>query len=138
MNYLLDTCVLSELVAKKPSNNVLTWLDRINEQQLFLTAITIGEIQKGIEKLPESRRKREFSDWLNDDLLTRFEGRIISLDIGVMLTWGRLVGQLEAKGQKMPAIDSLIAASALHHHFVLVTRNEADFVNSNVNIYNPW
>lgn len=138
MNYLLDTCVLSELVAKKPNARVLTWLEGVDEQQLFLTAVTIGEIQKGIAKLPESKRKQELEDWLSHALLGRFENRIISLDIPVMLTWGQLVGHLEAQGEKMPAIDSLIAATARHHQLILVTRNEADFMNSGIDLYNPW
>lgn len=138
MNYLLDTCVLSELVAKKPNKRVLTWLEEVDDQRLFWAAITIGEVQKGVAKLAESKHKQELMNWLHDALLRRFENRIIPLDVSLMLTWGHLMGRLEAQGKKMPAIDSLIAATAHHHQLVLVTRNEADFMNSGIDLYNPW
>src|SRR5581483_8897683 len=127
MNYLLDTNVISELVAKHPNPRVLNWIDTLDPNHIFLSVITIGELRKGIEKLPASVRKDTLSDWLTTDLVLRFSGRILPLDIDVMLTWGQLTGQLERIGRALPAIDSLIAALALHHGYTLVTRNEADF-----------
>lgn len=138
MNYLLDTCVISELVAKHPNPRVVEWVDSVEEARLYLSVITIGEIRKGIEKLPDSRRRRVLEEWLSDQLLVRFAGRIVPIDTGVMLRWGQLTGALEAAGKAMPAIDSLIAAIALHGHFSLVTRNEEDFQHTGVPIVNPW
>lgn len=138
MNYLLDTCVISELVAKHPNEEVIGWVDSLDAEQVYLSVITIGEIRKGIEKLPNSKRKTTLEAWLNTDLLTRFSGRIIGFDIPVMLTWGQLMGKLEQAGKKMAAIDSLIAATALHSGFTLVTRNEEDFKNAGIPIVNPW
>ena len=79
MRYLLDTCVISELVARQPDPDVVRWVDGIDEDRLYLSAITIGEIKKGIEKLPESRRKRELAEWLEDDLLIRFRDKVFPL-----------------------------------------------------------
>ena len=138
MNYLLDTCAISELVAKRPNQKIANWIDSIEEARLHLSVITIGEIRKGIEKLPDSPRRKALEEWLNEQLLVRFAGRIIPIDTGVMLTWGQLTGALETAGKTMSAIDSLIAASALHGSFSLVTRNEGDFKDAGVAVVNPW
>ena len=138
MNYLLDTCVVSELVAKRPEHKVMAWIDGIAEARLYLSVITIGELNKGIEKLSDSPRRVILTDWLNDQLLVRFVGRIVAIDIGVMLKWGQLTGLLERAGKTMSAMDSLIAATALHENFNLVTRNEIDFQYAGVSLTNPW
>lgn len=138
MNYLLDTCVISELVKKQPNPKVVNWIDGMAESSLFLSVITIGEIQKGVEKLPPSKRKTSLRRWLNEQLPVRFANRIVSIDTEVMLAWGQLVARLDQQGNPMPAIDSLITATALHGNFTLVTRNEEDFKHSGVPIFNPW
>ena len=113
MNYLLDTCVISELVAKRPDPNVLRWIDSIDEQSLYLNVITIGEIRKGIERLADEPKKLSLHDWLQSQLLVRFAGRVQGIDTEVMLIWGTLVSALEKAGTPMPALDSLIAAIAV-------------------------
>ncbi|MBK7918746.1 MAG: type II toxin-antitoxin system VapC family toxin [Chloroflexi bacterium] len=138
MRYLLDTCVISELVSKKPETAVIDWIDGIDDEYFYLSVITIGEIKKGIEKLPDSERKELLASWLEEDLLSRFQGRILSFETAVMLTWGSLTAKLEQEGKKLPAIDSLIAAIALTNNLTLVTRNIADFQNTGVSLLNPW
>jgi tRNA(fMet)-specific endonuclease VapC len=110
----------------------------VETTRLFLSALTIGEIKRGIVRLPASKRRSTLESWLEQDLSLRFHGRILPLDMPVMLTWGQLVGELEGKGRPLPAIDSLIAATALHYQLRLVTRNEKDFANTGVNVLNPW
>jgi predicted nucleic acid-binding protein len=112
------------------------WIDELDPDRVYLSVITIGELHKGIEKLPDSRRKEMLRDWLHDDLLVRFGGRILAIDIEVMLIWGTLMAQRE--GKRLPAMDALIAALALHHQCCLVTRNEDDFKETGVTILNPW
>lgn len=138
MSYLLDTCVISELIARVPQPQVLSWIDSQQEEQLYLSVITIGEIRKGIALLPESRRQAQLQTWLSDSLLLRFRDRILPIDTGVMLRWGEMVGGLQKQGKNVAAIDSLLAASALHAGLALVTRNESDFAACGVNIINPW
>jgi len=135
---LLDTCVISELVTKKPNPGVVDFVDGLDADEVFLSVITIGEIIKGIEKLPDSSRKAELRDWLQDDLLARFQGKIIPLGTDILVEWGVLAAQLEAQGKPMPAIDSLIAATALAEKMSLVTRNVGDFEATGVNLINPW
>jgi predicted nucleic acid-binding protein len=138
VKHLLDTNVISELVARQPNPQVVQWIDSLDPSSVYLSVITIGELRKGIEKLPDSNRKVTLRDWLNDDLLHRFSGRILVLDIEVMLTWGELVGRLESQGKPLAAMDSLIAALALHHHCSLVTRNEDHFKEAGIAVINPW
>lgn len=88
MRYLLDTCVVSELVARDPNQQVVDWIDGVDPEAVSLSVITIGEIRKGIEKLADSKRKSMLQQWLEDELLVRFSGRILPIDSGVMLTWG--------------------------------------------------
>lgn len=138
MRFLLDTNVVSELISRRPDERVVSWVDGLDPGSTYLSVITIGEISKGIEKLPDSRRKDTIRDWLSGDLLLRFEGRILTIDVAVMLAWGALAAESESRGRTMPAMDSLISALALHHDLVLATRNEDDFSHAGVRILNPW
>jgi len=141
MKALLDTCVISELVTKQPNPKVVEFVDSLDPEDVYLSAITIGEIVKGIETLPASRRRVAMRAWLKDDLLVRFDGQIVSLDKDVLMEWGVLTARLEsaeASFKPMPAIDSLIAASVRVHQMTLVTRNVIDFESADVEIINPW
>jgi len=138
MKYLLDTCVISELVSKHPNPKVVDFVDALDSDDVYLSVITIGEITKGVEKLPKSKRKQELYSWLKEDLLVRFDGRIIPLDTNVLMEWGILIARLESTGITLPAIDSLIAATALTHKLTLVSRNVDDFGGTGVEIVNPW
>ena len=138
MKALFDTCVISELVSKQPSSKVVEFVDSLDPEDVYLSVITIGEIVKGIEKLSKSRRKQDLQAWLRDDLLVRFEGNIVVLDTDILIEWGALTARLEAAGKTMPAIDSLIAATALGKKMTLVTRNVSDFEGTGVEIVNPW
>ncbi len=138
MNYLIDTNVISELIARQPNPRVVAWIDQLDPNTVYLSVLTVGEIRKGIEKLPGSKRKDAIKEWLQTDLLVRFEGRIVPISLEVMLAWGELIGRLEREGKPIGAIDSLIAATALQGPYVLATRNDQDFRNTGVTVVNPW
>jgi toxin FitB len=138
VRYLIDTCIISELIAKHPNQSVLDWLNAQPSEDLYLSVITVGEIAKGIHRLPDSRRKSDLIDWLHRDLLMRFADRIQSLNLETMMVWGELVGRLEPQGRPLPLMDSLIAAIALQGSFHLVTRNQKDFDGTGVQTINPF
>lgn len=138
MRYILDTNVISELIAKQPRSDVLAWLDSLDSGSLYLTVITLGEIRKGVERLSPSARRDSIKDWLETDLPLRFQGKILEITTDVALVWGDLVGRLENEGRRMAAIDSLIAAIALQGHYTLITRNDRDFQHAGVMVINPW
>lgn len=137
MNYLLDTCVISELTKPAPNPGVIDWINKIPSEKLFLSSLTIGEIRKGLIKLPESKKKRKLTSWLND-LLNNYNDRILSIDIAVAENWGIIQGRAEKEGMPMSSIDGLIAATACTHNLSLTTRNVGDFKACRLSIVNPW
>lgn len=138
MNYLLDTCVISELVKARPTTSVVKWVESITESSMFISVLTLGEIYKGITKLRASKKRRALQEWVSKDLHQRFDTRIIPVSMEIARIWGEIQGNAEKKGERMPVIDSLIAATALAYDLTVVTRNAADMENSEVQIHNPW
>ncbi|MFN3842116.1 MAG: type II toxin-antitoxin system VapC family toxin [Rehaibacterium terrae] len=135
MSYLIDTNVLSELRRREPDVNVSRWLAERPATTLHLSVLTLGELRKGIEALPESPRKRTLLDWLEVDLPGFFAGRILPVDAAVADRWGRL---LASASRPMHAIDSLLAATAITHGLTLVTRNLRDFAHAGLQLLDPW
>jgi predicted nucleic acid-binding protein len=138
LKYLLDTCVISEMVKPNPETKVIRWILAQDESYLFLSVITLGEIQKGISKLPESKRKKALQAWLQADLQERFNGRIIPVDHRAALNWGIIQAAAEKNGNTIPAIDGIIAAQAITHSMTVVTRNINDMQASGALLFNPW
>jgi predicted nucleic acid-binding protein len=137
VKYLLDTCVISELVKPTPNRKVVDWINELPSEALFLCAITVGEVRKGLTKLPDSKKKERLTLWLNT-LLIEYNERIFFIDLMVCENWGVLQGNAEKAGTPMSTIDGLIAATAYTHNLTLATRNENDFTPSNIPIINPW
>jgi len=135
MSYLLDTNILSETIRKSPNRSVISWLDHVPGEALFISVLTIGEIRKGIEALSDKRRREKLRLWLEHELPEWFEGRVLPVDLAVADRWGRL---LAAAGRPVPTIDSLLAATALHHELRLVTRNIRDFNYKGLELINPF
>ncbi|HAI70053.1 MAG TPA: VapC toxin family PIN domain ribonuclease [Gammaproteobacteria bacterium] len=121
MNALLDTCLPSELLKRQPKKSVVDWLNQQPEKSLFLSVLTLGELQKGIAKLIDEERSKKLQKWLDEDLSQRFADRILGITPEIARAWGILQGQLERQGKKMPIIDGLIATTAQVHDLVLVT-----------------
>ena len=138
MNYLLDTCLISELSKSKPDKKVVDWVLSKNETGFYISVLTFGELHKGVEKLPESKKKKELQIWIEDELKNRFQNRIIGIDMRVSILWGKIQCVAEKKGKPMPAIDSLIAATGIAHDLIVVTRNVSDMEQSGVRLLNPW
>jgi len=138
MSYLIDTCCISELVKKKPNPNVVKWFSDHDELSMFLSVITFGELRKGIEKLPDSSKKKELNRWVKEDLKHRFKNRILSINLEEVNKWGEILAIAEKSGNPLPAIDSLIAATAQGHDLSVVTWNTQDMEGSGVEVINPW
>jgi predicted nucleic acid-binding protein len=135
MSYLLDTHVLSELRRKQPNKGVSAWFAQRPASSLYLSVLTLGELRKGIDGVQDDARKLALSDWLHTELSMFFLGRVLSIDEQVAYRWGQLVA---AAGRPLPAIDSLLAATALVHGLHMVTRNAKDFEGLGLDVINPW
>lgn len=138
MSWLLDTCVICEPAQKQPSVRVLAWMNEQPEETLHLSVLTLGEIRKGTARLPAGPKRKRLERWLEHDLVERFSGRILPVDAATADLWGRLQAQAESKGRPLPTLDSLLAASALSHGLIIVTRNTGDFSATGVELVNPW
>ncbi len=135
MSYLLDTNVLSELRRKTPDAGVVEWFSDRPASTLYLSVLTLGELRKGIEGVLGAKRRMALTDWLETDLPSFFAGRLLPVDAPVADRWGRLVA---AAGRPLPAIDSLLGATAAQHGLSMVTRNERDFAGLGLDVINPW
>ena len=138
MAYLLDTCTISEMVSVKPNSKVLKWFESQSEKTLYLSIITIGEIEKGIYGLAQSKKRLRLETWLFDALVPGFQNRLLGIDRKLMTTWAKMIAELKTKGMNRQSFDSVIEATALHHQLILVTRNVKNFQHSQVTILNPW
>lgn len=134
---LLDTCVISELVRPRPDPAVLAWFEAQRDEDLYLSVLTPGEIERGATKLPHGPQRERIEDWLGE-LLEHFEERLIDLDVDTALRWGDLTARAAAQGVQVPVIDGLLAATALRRDLRLATRNTADFEALGVALVNPW
>ena len=135
MSYLIDTNVLSELRRKQPHPGVSAWFAQRPASSLYLSVLTLGELRKGIDGVTDEARKLALCDWLHNELSVFFLGRVLSIDEQVADRWGQLVA---AAGRPLPAIDSLLAATALVHGLTVVTRNAKDFEGLGLAVINPW
>jgi len=136
--YLLDTNVPSEFSRDRPAPRVVEWLKAQPVTTLFLSAVTIGEIRKGLIVLPLGRRRSELKMWFHTDLLTWFHNRVLPVTSAVADRWGVLDGQCQLRGTPLNTADGMIAATAIEHGLTVVTRNLKDFSGLGVDLFNPW
>jgi predicted nucleic acid-binding protein len=133
--YLLDTCVISELVKAKPAARVVAWIEAQRETDLYLSVITVGEIEEGVAALPDGVKRARLLNWVRRTLPERFAKRLLAVDLPVAVAWGQRRG---TSRQTLPAVDGLIAATAQFHGLTVATRNVADFRRFGVLLANPW
>mgnify|MGYP002641644890 CR=1 FL=1 len=137
MRTLIDTCVLSELRRPHPNQRVIAHFSALADDDIFLSVVTIGELRKGIDQLKAGKKKRELEAWLQQ-LITATAGRLLSIDLETATLWGELAAKAATAGRPLPAIDCLIAATAIQHGLHLMTRNVADFEPTGVLLVNPF
>lgn len=138
MRYLLDTCLVLELVKPRPDPSVIAWVGQQAESQLFLSVLTLGELRKGIEGLEDGRKRIRLAQWLDGELRQRFAGRLLAVEEDVAEQWGIVSARAKARGVAVPVVDGLIAATALVHGLTVVTRNVPDIQSTGAQVFNPW
>ena len=136
--FLLDTNVISEATRPSPEPNVMAWLAAADEDRLFLSVATLAEISRGVESLAVGKKRRRLREWLLNELIPRFEGRILPVDAAVGMLWGATLVRSKQAGHEIEAIDALIAATTERHELTLATRNTADFKMLKLPLFNPW
>jgi predicted nucleic acid-binding protein len=137
--FLLDTNVISELLKPRPEPRLTKWLDSTDEELIFLSVLTIGEIRKGITLHPDPVRRAKLESFLASEVRSRFDGRILPVESSVAERWGLLTAKAKTdKNHTLPVIDGLLAATAQHHNLTLVTRNAKDVACTGVQLFNPW
>jgi predicted nucleic acid-binding protein len=130
-------------MSKFPDAKLRTWIEQHPANLYYISVFSIAEFQAGIAKIenvPSDRKKykSDLEDWLFNDLVPDFEGRIIDFDLKIAHRWGTLVGQFKSKGINFPIVDSILAVTAIHHGLIMVTENVSDFEKIGVTIINPW
>lgn len=135
MGYLIDTNIISELIKSNPNKQVLEWFKSVHDADLYISVLTIGEIRKGIDRISCNKKREKIRLWLECDLTDWFGNRILPINYEVANKWGVLQSRVS---RTLPAIDSLIAATALHSDLIVVTRNSKDFEDLNLEIINPF
>ncbi len=138
MSFLLDTNVVSEATRPQASVVVLDWIAAQDAESLFISAITLGELQRGALLLPAGKRRKALLRWIETGIKADFAGRILPVDTLVMERWAQLEAKTVKSGRRLPVLDSLIAATALAHELTLATRNVNDFKDANVPLIDPW
>lgn len=135
MSWLLDTMVLSELMKERADPRVIQWLDSVGLDEAFTSALCIGELRYGIERLPPGSRRDGYEEWLSMRVLPMFGPRILGIDVSVTDVWAKLRA---GSSETLPGIDALIAATALARDMTIVSRNTRDFSRMGVRLHNPW
>ena len=138
MAFLLDTNVVSETIRPRPDKTVLDWIEAQSPTDLFLAAQTLGELVRGARKVKEQARRERFERWIEQDLARQFNGRVLSFDGRTAAVWGRLMGDGDRAGRPPAAADAQIAAVAIQHDLIIVTRNVKDFENFDIQLFDPW
>lgn len=136
--FLLDTNVVSELIRAEPHAGVIGWVGRQRPADLFLSVVTLGELVRGVVRLPAGQRRHRLEAWVSERLPQQLEGRILVFDRQVAVIWGELLGTADRAGRPCAAVDAQIAATARRHDLVLATRNTRDFQGMNVALLDPW
>lgn len=138
MKYLADTNLLSELLKRRPNPGVMRWLLSVDENDIAVSVITLGELQRGASRLRPGDQQTRLQTWIDQYIIPRFSGRFVGVGMDEMLEWGRRYGLFERQGRPRPVLDSLLAVTALTHDLAVVSRNTRDFDEWGVPVINPW
>ncbi len=138
MTYLLDTCILADLISESPDPNLVAWLDTQPEEMIYISVVTLAELKQSIESIESNKARTRMNEWLMNDLLVRFANRISEITASATLKWGELSAWVHSKGQTISPIDSLNLAIALFYNHTFVTHNTFQFDGTDVRLLDPF
>ena len=138
MSHLLDTNVVSEWTKPRPNPGVIQWLSEVDEDRVFLSVVSVAEIRFGIERLPQTVRRARLASWLEDELIPRFDVRLLDINRDIAQGWGMIMARAQASGLGLSSMDGLLAATAERRGLTLVTRNTKDFLNLGIDVLDIW
>jgi toxin FitB len=138
VSFLLDTNAVSEWAKPQPNLGVIRWMADQDEDRLFMSVVTLAELQHGVERLAAGVRRERLEEWLDEELRQRFEGRIVPVNEDIAKSWGKLMARSEARGRRMNLMDGFLAATCLVFGLTLVTRDLRDFAGTGCAIFSPW
>lgn len=136
--FLLDTNVVSEIKRPKPAPRVIQWLVEQRKDDLFLSAVSLGKLVRGVGKLPVGSRRQALEHWIAHEILQDYKGRIVAFDKGAAELWGQILGAGDRVGRILPVIDAQIAAIAISRGLILATRNSEDYAGMGARVFDPW
>jgi predicted nucleic acid-binding protein len=136
--FLLDTNIPSELMRVQPQQEIQAWIATQRPSTLFISVVSLGELRKGIALRSLDKRRNQLETWFETEIPRLFSGRILPVTRSIAELWGTLEAKRERAGRPLHVPDAQIAATALEHDLTLVTRNEKDFVDLGLTIFNPW
>jgi toxin FitB len=137
VSFLLDTNAISEWVKPRPNPGLIGWMEAADEDRIFMSVVSLGELRYGIDRMPAGSRRDRLDGWLRNELPLRFEGRILAIGSQVAEAWGKSVSRHEAAGRPIGVMDAFLVATAEVHDLTLVTRNGTDFPLLK-GVINPW
>lgn len=138
MRYLLDTNALSEPTRRNPDPTVVAWLRDRTPLELHLSVLTLGEVERGILRLPTGSKRERLRTWIRDAVARQFAGRLFDVTAGVSVRWGKLAAEGRLLGRPLPVVDGLLLATAAENDLTLVTRNVSDCAGRGVPVLDPW
>jgi len=137
MKVLMDTCVISELIKTSPDRNVLTWFESTKEEDIYISSLTLGEIEYGISRLPDGKKKNDIASWFRN-VKDQLREHTVPVTSEIALKWGVIRANIQKKGYEISVVDGIIAATSICGNFTLATRNISDFRHVDMDIINPW
>jgi toxin FitB len=138
LKYVLDTPLLAELMRARPDDWITHWIDAFNEDEIFLSVVTIKEINNCIEKIEAIDQREKLQSWVKNELLKRFNGKIIPVDEAILTEWKKLADETKTAGKPLSALDGLIAATVRARGMVLITYNRELFSEAGIEVSDPW
>ncbi len=138
MTYLLDTCIIADLISDSPTPELVAWIDTQPEEMIYLSVVTLAEIKNTVDQVKKTQLRSDLNEWIVNDLLVRFNDRISEIDINVTLKLGEITAKFQNAGLNYSIVDALNLAIAIANDHTFVTYHVSDFEKSGARLFNPY